>query len=218
MKPSMNFKNLFQYFIQGLLVLAPVTITGYLIFWLFINIDSMLLPFYEAITTEKKPFYIPGIGFIIIISFVIMVGYLSSFFVVGRLLSFFDHWLERAPGIKIIYSFVKDFSEAFAGKKRKFSKAVMVSIYQPDVFQVGFVTNEDLEQFGMKDFVTVYVPQSYAVAGHLFFVKPERIKLLTDVAAADALKFAISGGVVEAHSEEHHHSHHQPHHQQTTKE
>ena len=50
----------------------------------------------------------------------------------------------------------------------------------------------------MHEHVTVYVPQSYAVAGQLFFVKQDRIKPLTDVAASDALKFAISGGVVEA--------------------
>jgi uncharacterized membrane protein len=59
------------------------------------------------------------------------------------------------------------------------------------------VTNEDLEQFGMQEYVTVYVPNSYAVAGTLYFVKSDRIKLLKEVAAPDALKFAISGGVVE---------------------
>ena len=195
----MDFKRLFQYFVQGLLILAPVTITGYFIYWLFTNIDSLLLPVFKAFYSKPDEVSVPpGIGFVIIISFVLLVGYLSSFFVVGRLLSFFDHWMEKAPGIKIIYSFVKDFSEAFAGKKRKFKKAVMINVFQPDVWQVGFVTNEDLSQFGMEDYITVYVPQSYAVAGQLYFVKPDRVRLITDVAASDALKFAISGGVVEA--------------------
>jgi uncharacterized membrane protein len=134
---------------------------------------------------------------------VIVVGWVSSFFVVGRLLSVFDHLLEKTPGVKIIYSFVKDFSEAFAGKKRKFQKAVMVSIYQDDVWQIGFITNEDLAQFDMMEYITVYVPSSYAVAGTLFIVKPERVKLLKDVAAPDALKFAISGGVVEIDEGQH---------------
>ena len=200
MKKDMSFRRLFQYFLQGLIILAPIAITGYFIYWLFTNIDSLLLPVFRAFYSKPDEVAVPpGVGFIIIISFVLLVGYLSSFFVVSRLLSFFDHWMEKAPGIKIIYSFVKDFSEAFAGKKRKFKKAVMVSVYNPEVWQVGFVTNEDLSQFGMAEYVTVYVPQSYAVAGQLFFVKPNRIKLLTVVAPSDALKFAISGGVVEAH-------------------
>ncbi|MEO7309821.1 MAG: DUF502 domain-containing protein [Chitinophagaceae bacterium] len=199
MKKPVDFKRFLQYFIQGLIILAPVTITSYFIYWLFTNIDSLLLPVFRAFYTDPNKVAVPpGVGFIIIISFVLLVGYLSSFFVIGRLLSFFDHMLEKTPGIKIVYSFVKDFSEAFAGKKRKFKKAVLVSVFHPEVWQVGFITNEDLSNFGMHEHVSVYVPQSYAVAGQLFFVKQDRIKLLADIAAGDALKFAISGGVVEA--------------------
>lgn len=189
--------RIFQYFLQGILVLAPVSITAYIIYRLFTWLDQ-LIPVYINLSGDPlKPFYLPGIGFIMVMVGIFLVGYVSSFFVVGRLLSFFDHALEKTPGIKTIYSFVKDFSEAFAGKKRKFQKAVLVSVYQPEVWQIGFVTNEDLEQFEMMDYITVYVPNTYAVAGTLFFVKPDRVKPLKDVAASDALKFAISGGLVE---------------------
>ena len=194
-------KLILQYLVQGLLVLAPVAVTGYFIYWLFINIDSLLLPLYSLFYSSAQPRYIPGLGIVIILSFVILVGYLSSFFVVSRIIDFIDHLLERTPGIKVIYSFVKDFSAAFAGKKRRFKKAAMVSIYNPDIWQIGFLTNEDVKQFGFVDYVTVYVPQSYAVAGHLFFVKASQVRILTDVPAADALKFAISGGVVEVEHE-----------------
>ncbi len=190
-------RSLFQYFLQGILVLAPVSITVYIVYQLFTWLDRLIPVYINLSGDPQKPFYLPGLGFVLVMAGILLVGWISSFFVVGRLLSFFDHALERTPGIKTIYSFVKDFSEAFAGKKRKFQKAVLVSVLQPDVWQVGFVTNEDLEQFGMQEFVTVYVPNSYAVAGTLYFVKQDRIRLLTDVAAPDALKFAISGGVVE---------------------
>lgn len=194
-------RSLFQYFLQGILVLAPVSITVYIVYQLFTWLDRLIPVYINLSGDPQKPFYLPGLGFVLVMAGILLVGWISSFFVVGRLLSFFDHALERTPGIKTIYSFVKDFSEAFAGKKRKFQKAVLVSVLQPDVWQVGFVTNEDLEQFGMQEFVTVYVPNSYAVAGTLYFVKPDRIRLLKDVAAPDALKFAISGGVVEVEEE-----------------
>src|SRR5690348_13181662 len=104
MNKPIRFTLLVQYFVQGLLVLAPVTITGYLIFLLFTNIDSLLLPIFRVLSPNpERPFYIPGLGFIIIISFVLIVGYLSSFFLIGRFLSFFDHLLERIPGVKTIY-------------------------------------------------------------------------------------------------------------------
>ena len=70
----------------------------------------------------------PGLGFIIVIVIVLLVGYVSGSFIVSKLVELFDKILEKTPGIKIIYSTVKDFFEAFAGNKRKFDKAVLVSI------------------------------------------------------------------------------------------
>ena len=190
-------RRILQYFLQGILVLAPVAVTAWVIINLFNWLDQLIPVYINLSGDEAKPFYLRGIGFIIVIAGLITVGYVSSFFVVGRKLSFFDHLLEKTPGVKIIYSVVKDFSEAFAGKKRKFQKAVLVSIYQPDVFQVGFVTNEDLQQLELEGHITVYIPNSYAVAGNLFIVKRERIRALNGISATEAMKFAISGGVVE---------------------
>jgi uncharacterized membrane protein len=198
MKASRNYmRHLAQYFIQGLLVIAPITVTGYLIVQLFNWLDRLIPIYINLSGNNAQPFYLPGLGFIIVFLAIVLVGYLSSFFIISRIFNVFDRWLERTPGVKIIYSFVKDFSEAFGGKKRKFQKPVLVNIYQPDVWQIGFVTNEDLGQLGLMEQITVYVPSSYAVAGTLFIVGKHRVKPLVQVAPADALKFAISGGVVE---------------------
>jgi len=47
----------------------------------------------------------------------------------------------------------------------------------------------------LQEYIAVYVPQSYAFAGHLYFVKKERVRLITDITSTEAMKFAISGGV-----------------------
>jgi len=65
------------------------------------------------------------------------------------------------------------------------------------VWKVGFITQEELNEFGLQDYVAVYVPQSYAFAGNLYFVKKERVRVLSDISSSDAMKFAISGGVTE---------------------
>jgi uncharacterized membrane protein len=90
---------------------------------------------------------------------------------------------------------VKDFFEAFAGNKRKFDKSVLVCIETTDVWQIGFITQEDLHEFGLQEYVAVYVPQAYAFTGRLYFVKRDRVRLLTDISSSEAMKFAISGGV-----------------------
>ena len=70
---------------------------------------------------------------------------------------------------------------------------------------MGFITSEDLHRFALPDHIAVYVPQSYAFAGHVYLVTRDRVKLLTDTPSAEAMKFAISGGVTEL--EEHGHAH-----------
>ena len=143
------------------------------------------------------PVSVPGIGFIILILIVVFVGYISSSFIVGRLVDLFDRVLEKTPGIKIIYTTVKDFFEAFAGNKRKFDKAVLVSIQDKDIWQIGFITQQELTQFGLEDFVAVYIPKSYAFTGELYFLKRDRVRILPDVSSSEAMKFAISGGVAQ---------------------
>ena len=192
---SWKWKKIAQYFLQGLLVIAPVTITIYLIYWFVSSIDN-LLPIFTIKDNQGNVItrnY--GLGFVAIILALIIIGYLSSNFITSRLFSLFDQWLERTPGIKFIYSSVKDFFEAFAGNKRKFTKAVMVSLYQPDVYQVGFVTNEEISQFGLDDYVTVYIPLSYSFAGHTYLVPRSRVKPIDNVSSGDAMKFVVSGGI-----------------------
>lgn len=188
-------KGLLQNFLQGLIILAPIVITIWALTSLFNFVDRILPDIFESVIPRFAEYYLPGMGFIVALLIIFLVGYVSSSFVVGKLVELFDSVLEKTPGIKIIYTTLKDFFEAFAGNKRKFDKSVLVAIHATDVWQIGFITQQEVREFGLNEFVAVYVPQSYAFAGHLYFVKRERVKPLTDISSADAMKFAISGGV-----------------------
>lgn len=208
MTPKQVLKKIFQYFLQGLIILAPIAITVYAVSALFNFIDGILpgiigkfFPGFLGTDAEGNVIKIPGLGFILVLLVVIFVGYISSSYIIGKLVELFDKILERTPGIKLIYTTIKDFFEAFAGNKRKFDKSVLISIEGNDVWQIGFITREELHEFGLTEYVAVYVPQSYALTGRLYFVKPDRVKLLTDISSTDAMKFAISGGVTEIEEE-----------------
>ena len=192
MNSKVRYQKIIQYFLQGLLILGPVSITIYIIYLVFDNIDSLLRP---AIN-------IPGLGFIIVIGFIIIIGYLSSFFVLGRILSLMDKILERTPGIKLFYSFIRDFFEAFAGNKKKFTHNVLASVDYPDVWRVGFITQEDMSSFGMHDYVAVYLPMSYSVAGNVYIIPKDRVKPMPGISAAQAMKFAVSGGVTQTETDD----------------
>jgi uncharacterized membrane protein len=210
MKSPHIFKKAIQYFLQGLIILAPIAITIYAVTALFNFVDNILpsligyfSPDLLGTDANGNPKKIPGLGFILVTLIVILVGYISSSFIVSKLVDLFDKILERTPGIKLLYSTVKDFFEAFAGNKRKFDKSVLVSIETKDVWQIGFITQEDLHEFGLEEYVAVYVPQSYAFTGRLYFVKPDRVRLIADISSAEAMKFAISGGVTNIEEDTH---------------
>ena len=192
-KPSRNpLKRLASYFIQGLVILAPIAITVYFLYWLFENVDSILRPYVN----------VPGLGFLLIITGVILVGWISSNFLMGSVLNVFDQWMERTPGVKLIYTSTRDFFEAFAGNKRKFYKAVLANVFGPDVWIVGFLTDEEMDKFEMgADKVAVYVPQGYNFAGQLYILPRERVRKIDKISSGEAMKYAVTGGVVDLDAE-----------------
>ena len=197
-KPS----RILSYFFQGLVILAPIVITGWAVVSLFNFIDGILpnllrvlFPDLVRVNEQGNPEKIPGLGFLVVVVLVLLVGYISSLFFVSRFVSFFDQLLEKTPGIKIIYSTVKDFLEAFAGNKRKFDKPVLVQLdKQNNLHRIGFAMSADLKDLDLEDMIVVYFPQSYAFAGDHYLVHRDTVKPL-NISSTAAMKFIVSGGV-----------------------
>ncbi len=182
------FRSVIRYFVQGVLVLAPISITVWLLYYLFEKVDGILRPYVN----------IPGLGFAIIIVFILLIGWISSTLVVTSILNLFDHWLERTPGVKFIYSSTKDFFRAFAGDKKKFDKAVLINVFSDDVWIIGFLTDAEMDKFEMgAEHVSVYVPQAYNFAGQLYILPRNKVKKISHLTSGDAMKYAVTGGVVQ---------------------
>jgi len=203
--PTTKLKQVVRFFIQGLIILAPIAITVWAIVTSFNFVDNLLpnlihniFPSWIHTDANGNLKKIPGLGFIIVILFVIGVGWISSTFLMGSFLSFFDQWMERTPGIKFIYTSTKDFFEAFAGDKRKFSQSVLANVFAEDVWIVGFLTDEEMHKFDMGvNMVAVYVPQAYNFAGQLYILPREKVRKIDKITAGEAMKYAVTGGVVD---------------------
>lgn len=203
MQNPFESRRLLQYFLQGMLILAPVAITIYAIFWVISTIDSWVPIF--SYTDEAGISHVQnyGLGFIIIIGVIILIGYFSSFFITSRIISYLDKFMQKAPGIKHIYGTTRDFFEAFAGDKKKFTQNVLANVDDNDVWRMGFITKDDMSDFGLHDYVAVYVPMSYSVAGNVYIIPRERIRHITHISSAQTMKFAVSGGVTDITEEPH---------------
>ena len=111
-------------------------------------------------------------------------------------------FLEKIPGLKIVYTAVKDFAEGFVGDKRKFRNPVLVTVNEnPKLQRVGFITQKDLSALGHTEKIMVYVPHSYNFSGNMFVIDRRNVEVL-DMESSDAMKLAVTGGVAGLSEEE----------------
>jgi uncharacterized membrane protein len=196
-----QLKNVLQYFFQGLLIIAPVAVTAWAVYWIVDSVDNLIPIFVVKNEEGKLVIRNYGLGFVLIIVVICTIGYLSTFFIRNRLFSIFDSLLSKTPGIRFIYSTVKDFTEALGGEKKKFNKPVLANIDDKDVWRVGFITQEHARDFGFDGYVAVYIPMSYSIAGNVYLLPKARVRPIYNITAGDAMKFALSGGVTHVEEE-----------------
>ncbi|HLP20798.1 MAG TPA: DUF502 domain-containing protein [Chitinophagales bacterium] len=196
-----GFGKIVSYFLQGLLLIAPMFLTIYAVFYIFNLIDTSI----ERVFRFIFHFYYPGIGIIAMFFIIAFIGFVGSLVFFQPMLHILDELMERVPVIKDIYSSVKDFFGAFISKKKKFDKPVMFEIGKNSgVYRIGFITQNDLTELNILDKVAVYAPWSYNLSGTLFIVNRDQVQPLNDVGSGDVMKFVMSGGVTEIEEDDHH--------------
>jgi len=182
--PRKFFQRIVNAFLQGLLLVAPISITIFVIYNLLEFIDGLL------------PFNIPGLGLLIILSSITFVGFIGTA-IIRRPLSFVLHGIiDRIPLVKMLYTAIADLLSAFVGQKKKFTEPVMVIMSrESNIRKLGFITEKDLRNIGIgSEFVAVYLPHSYNFSGNMFIVPVANIEPI-EGNPADVMKFIVSGGV-----------------------
>lgn len=186
-------KRLTSYFLQGLLFLAPISITIYMIYLVFDFSDNLLQQTLSKLLGRE----IPGLGILIMIVFLTALGYVGQTIIARPFKIFFYKIIHTIPLLELIYSAIKDFFSAFVGKDKKFNKPVMFKINtNDDANRIGFITNQNLKAFEADNLLAVYVPFSYTFTGETYLVSKDAIRPI-DAPASEVMKFLVSGGVAE---------------------
>ena len=186
-----TMKKLFDYFLQGLLYIAPLGITFYFVYLVFKFVDGLALPYIEHFIK----IHIPGLGLILLFFTITLVGYIGQRIVAKPFKVAIEKILSKAPIIQVVYTSIRDFLSAFVGKEKKFTHPVLVMVNKiAQLEKIGFLTATDLSDLHITDKVAVYFPHSYNFSGELFIVPRDQVTLL-DISPSEAMKFIISGGV-----------------------
>lgn len=184
-------KRLIAYFLQGLLLIAPIFVTGYIVYKFFVTTDGLLSKYIE----KYLGFNLPGMGILLIFIVLVLLGIAGETIFARPIKRLINRILDKLPFFKLIYSSVNDLFSAIVGKERKFHHPVLVLIDKENsLWKIGFVTQEKPVDLGFEGLVTVYFPYSYAFSGEIYFVPPSSIKQIP-MRPTEAMKFIISGGV-----------------------
>ncbi len=184
-------KKLINYLLQGLLYLAPLSITAYVFYAAFTFIDGLS----QKIITQFFDIHIPGLGLLSLLVFLILIGFLGKTIIAQPLKKVFRKIIDSVPLLNFIYSAFNDLFTAFVGKEKKFNQPVLVKInLNSNLEKLGFITEENLDIIQEEGKVAVYFPHSYNFSGELFILPKSQIKPL-DVNSSEMMKFIVSAGL-----------------------
>lgn len=184
-------KKLGSYFFQGVILAAPIAITIYILYAVFVRVDGWLI-------NNLKPiigFHVPGLGILILLVSLTVLGFIGQTALMRPIKQLAGNMIKRIPLLNLLYSALNDLFSAFVGNEKKFNVPVKVLFNKEnDLWKLGFVTKDSLEEFGLNEMTAVYFPHSYNFSGELYVVPRERIEPL-DVSPAEVMKFVVSAGV-----------------------
>lgn len=191
-------KYLNQLFLKGLIVVLPITLTLYVLLSVFLKAENFFGGLVKDILGQGL--YIPGLGVLVTVLFIMGVGFLVSNFLTGKVVLFFTSQFERMPFIKVIYGPLKDLMSLFSNSqsKDKMQKVVFVRLPGLEVETLALVTREEFsdlpEDSIPTDHVVVYIPMSYMIGGFTAVIHKDLIREST-IPVEKALKLAITGWV-----------------------
>jgi uncharacterized membrane protein len=182
------FNRLLSYFLQGIIIVVPLVAVGLTGKYLYDLVTSFEILGHAWLTG------------LVIVGSVLLIGMLGRLIFLRPIFGLFDELMSNTPGVKFVYTSIKDLMEAFVGEKKRFTKPVLVNLIDSTQLQrFGFVTEEDLALLG-PDFegkVAVYIPMSYSVSGNLYIVPGQLLTPLPHIEPAELMKYILSGGVTD---------------------
>lgn len=201
-------------FLTGLVVIAPVGLTIWLIWTVVGWIDGFVLPLvphnWQPDKLIQNWFGLPpdlqvnvrGIGVVIFLLFTILIGWVAKGFIGRSLIRFAEGVVERTPVVRSIYSGIKQISETvFAQSDRNFDTACLIEYPRKGIWAIGFISTtargEVSEKAGTGGaLLSVFVPTTPNPTSGFLLYFPQEDVIELDMSIEDAAKLVISAGLV----------------------
>jgi uncharacterized membrane protein len=189
-------RKLWNALVRGLVVVLPIALTFWLLWWLGTSIEAVLHRAIVLVVPEQH--YRPGMGIVTALVLLIAAGVLVNAFIVRRLLAAWERLMDRIPIVKSVYGAVRDFVRLLpAGGERSELRRVVLGHFG-DAVAIGFVTRDDASELGLgtatEGTIAVYFPMSYQIGGYTLLLPRDRVEPL-DIPIETAMRLVLTGGM-----------------------
>ena len=198
-----------KYFIAGILVWAPLSITVWVIAWGLGVLDGvfgsvmhaiiLVLPHDAAVDVQHFR-DLPGVGVLIVIAVIMLTGVLAISFAGQWWIRMWDKQINRIPIVRSIYSSVQQVSSTlFSGSGQAFSKALLIRYPHADSWAIAFQTGTPAKEVTTKlgeDYVNVFLPTTPNPTSGFFMIVPRSLTIELEMSVEEALKHIVSMGSV----------------------
>ena len=199
-------------FLTGLVVIAPIGLTIWLIWTVIGWVDGFVLPFVpngyqpeniiNTVFGIDAPVNIRGVGVVVFLVFTILVGWMAKGIIGRSLLAYAEGLVDRMPVVRSIYNGLKQIAETvFSQAETSFDKACLVQYPRPGIWAIAFISTKAKGEIDRRipvegDLMSVFLPTTpNPTSGFLLFV-PKTDVIELEMSVEDAAKLVISAGLV----------------------
>ncbi|GLQ07283.1 DUF502 domain-containing protein [Sneathiella chinensis] len=190
------------YFLTGIVIAAPITITIYLTYAFVTFVDANITPLIPARYNPETylPFGVPGLGVFLVVLGLILIGFLTANFLGRSLLHYGERIVARMPVVRTIYNALKQIMETvLAQSGTSFREVVLVEYPRKGLWAIAFVTSTaegEVSSLDEGDMISVFLPTTpNPTSGFLLFVPKHDLKYL-DMSVEEGVKLVISAGMI----------------------
>jgi len=177
--------------IAGVIILIPLLVTLYLLSFAFETLDGFFAPIFTQIFGRK----ILGVGFIVLVFLTFLLGIISKFAIVTKIIQWIESLILKTPLFGAIYNTTREVASSFqGGKATGFTTPVTIEYPRSGVWTMGFLTRTiEFDKKGTHGIV--YMPSTPVPStGWVVLVPIEKVNFL-DLKADQAMKLIVAGGI-----------------------
>lgn len=187
-------------FLNGLLILLPISLTIILIRFLLCMVVGWLSPL-TTVLDQTMFEHVPYGEVLLAVIFVMLVGLLMKSFVLQSLIDVLEHCIARVPLVRPVYHGLKQLVYAFAGQDQSsFKTAVLVEFPRKGAYSIGFLTGElfsPVKPEHLNELCTVFIPTTPNPTGGFLIAVPRSDITILDISRQDAIALILSGGIIQ---------------------